>query len=90
MGIRTIYTYVCLIDSAHKAIARQYPDLVESILKNTRAESCHDIDYLYDDVTSERERAKVCRDILSLSHVANRVHSINVKNTSDMAAKLEG
>ena len=94
MGVRTIYSYVCLINSASKAIAEQHPDIMESILRNTGTESCHDTDRTCENFTVEREkeleRERVCIDIASLSCVADRVHMANIKKTAAMAAQLKG
>ena len=94
MGVRTIYSYVCLINSASKAIAEQHPDIMESILTKAGTKSCHDADRICENVTVEREkeweRERVCIDIASLSCVADRVHMANIKNTAAMAAQLQG
>lgn len=102
MGIRTIYTYVRLINRALRAVTQQRPDTMLSLsIRNsnsTSSKSCHSTHNTCDDVTSERdmerekegERESVCRDILSLSHVAERVHTLNMKNTIDMAWQLTG
>lgn len=100
MGIRTIYTYVRLISRALKAVTQQHPDTMLSLsIRNstsTSSKSCHSTDDTCDDVTSKRvrdrkrERESVCRDILSLSYVAERVHTVNLKNTIAMAGQLTG
>lgn len=98
MGIRTIYTYVRLINRALKAVTQQHPNtmLSLSIRNSTSSKSCHSTDNTCDDVTSEsdweraRERKSVCRDIFSLSYVAERVHTVNVRNTIAMAGQLTG
>ena len=94
MGVRTIYSYVCLINSASKAIAQQHPDIMDSILRNKGSKSCHGTDRICDNVTvegeKEWERERVCIDIASLSCVADRVHMANIKNTTAMAAQLQG
>lgn len=96
MGIRTIYTYVRLINRALRAVTQQRPDNMASLSirnsKSTSSKSCHSTHNTCDDVISERdmERESVRRDILSLSHVAERVHTLNVRNTIDMAGQLTG
>jgi hypothetical protein len=106
MGIRTIYTYVRMINRALRAVTQQRPDTMQSLSfrnsNSTSSKGIHSTHNTCDDVTSERdiemvrerdmerERESVCRDILSLSHIAERVHTLNVKNTIDMAGQLTG
>jgi hypothetical protein len=79
-------------------VTQQRPDtmLSLSIRNSTSSKGIHSTHNTRDDVISERirererERESVCRDILSLSYVAERVHMINVKNTIDMAGQLTG
>jgi hypothetical protein len=89
-----------VINRALKAVTQQRPDTMLPLSirnsNNTSRKGIHGTDNTCDDVTSERdmerqrERESVCRDILSLSHVAERVHTLNVKNTIAMAGQLTG